>query len=138
MDPAIEAAMPTRRPFLMVVDDDAAVRESIQELFSSIGYDVLSAKDGRDALAKLVRARPDVILTDIFMDDGDGFELIRALRKAHVATPIVAMSGGRCGYDPLACAEGLGADVVIDKPFLSTKLVETIDRMVAHAVPIGG
>ena len=72
--------------------------------------------------------RPDLVLTDIYMESGDGYELIAALRERPEPVPVVAMSAGRAGYDTLKAALHLGASAVIDKPFAGAGLVETIDR----------
>lgn len=118
-----------QRPYILVVDDDDAVRDSLQDLFTSLDYEVATAKNGTDALDQLARRRADVVLTDIYMEGTDGFELISALRKKHRETLVAAMSGGHSGYDPLTFARRLGADAVIDKPFRTPQLVETLDRL---------
>ena len=119
-----------RRPRLLVVDDDAEIRQSIQMLFASLDYDVTTAKDGKEALDLIARHHADVVLTDIFMQGSDGFDLISTLRKGHRQTIVAAMSGGHAGFNPLAFANKLGADLVISKPFRNTQLVEAIDRLV--------
>ena len=75
---------------------------------------------------------PDLVLTDIYMPDADGFELINALRQRNLNVPVVAMSGGtRAGsYDNLSIATHLGAAAVIDKPFSNASLIDTIDRVI--------
>jgi CheY-like chemotaxis protein len=117
------------RPRLLVVDDDAAIRQSIETLFSSLDYDVTTAKNGAEALDQIERCRADVVLTDIFMEGSDGFELISTLRKAHRQTKVAAMSGGHGVFNPLTFANKLGADLVISKPFRTRELVEAIDRL---------
>ena len=125
------------RPYLLVVDDDAAVRDSVQVLFTSIGYEVAVASNGAEALDHMAQRSADVVLTDIYMEGCDGFELIAALRKKHRQTLVAAMSGGHLGYDTLSFANRLGADAVIDKPFRDLQLVETLDRLVRnyHRLP---
>lgn len=125
------------RPRLLVVDDDAAIRQSIEALFASRDYDVVTAKNGADALNQMERRRADVVLTDIFMEGSDGFELISTLRKSYRQTMIVAMSGGHAAFSPLAFANKLGADLVIGKPFRAGQLVEAVDRLVRgfHRLP---
>ena len=96
------------------------------------GYDVLCAADARMAEQLLDARLPDLILTDIFMDEADGLELINTiLRVRKLAVPIVAMSGVASGYgfDSLAIAERLGAIATLTKPFSTTLLFETIARI---------
>jgi CheY-like chemotaxis protein len=123
-------ASQTVRPYLLVVDDDDAVRDSVEALFTSLDYDVATARNGAEALEQMARRRADVVLTDIFMQGSDGFELIAVLRKKHASTMVVAMSGGHAGFNPLAFANKLGADLVIDKPLRSPQLVEAVDRLI--------
>ena len=128
MSPVPVATHP--RPRLLVVDDDAAIRESIEALFAGLDYEVATAKNGAEALDQIERRRTDVVLTVIFMEGLDGFELISTLRKGHRQTMVAAMSGGHGAFNPLAFANKLGADLVISKPFRSRQLVEAIEHLV--------
>src|SRR5690348_11506148 len=128
MSPVPEQVHP--RPRLLVVDDDAAIRQSIEALFSSRDYDVATARNGAEALDQIEHHRTDVVLTDIFMEGSDGFELISAVRKGHRQMMVAAMSGGHGAFNPLAFANKLGADLVISKPFRSAELVDAIDRLI--------
>jgi CheY-like chemotaxis protein len=129
----MEKLRPTDPRTVLVVDDEAAVRDSLSELLSGVGYRVIVAENARTALVQVDREDPDLVLTDIYMEMGDGYELISALRQRHAALPVVAMSAGRYGYDTLQAALHLGANAVIDKPFPGAGLVETIDRQFAIA-----
>jgi CheY-like chemotaxis protein len=124
---------PTELRTVLIVDDEEAVRDSLSELLSGVGYRVVVAENARTALAQLDREQPDLVLTDIYMEMGDGYELIAAMRRRNQAIPVVAMSAGRYGYDTLQAALHLGATAVIDKPFANAGLVETIDRQFAIA-----
>ena len=116
---------------VLVVDDEEAVRDSLRELLSGVGYRVVLAESASSAMRAVGRETPDLVLTDIYMERGDGYELIAALRRQCGAIPVVAMSAGRAGYDTLKAALHLGADAVIDKPFPGAGLVETIERQLA-------
>ncbi|HVZ15365.1 MAG TPA: response regulator [Bauldia sp.] len=126
---------PTANRTVLVVDDEAAVRDSLRELLTGVGYHVVVADNAATALRAVEREEPDLVLTDIYMDSGDGYELIAALRERGALMPVVAMSAGRTGYDTLKTALLLGADAVIDKPFRNAGLVETIDRQLARPQP---
>jgi DNA-binding NtrC family response regulator len=116
---------------ILIVDDDEAICRALSVALHVRGYDVLCAADARMA-EQLVDARePDLILTDIVMDEADGLELINTiLRVRKLAVPIVAMSGAASayGFDKLAIAERLGAVATLSKPFSNALLVETIER----------
>jgi CheY-like chemotaxis protein len=123
-------------PFsVLIVDDDAGLRDTLSRMVASVGYDVDCVEDAHAAIDSVARHAPDIIITDIYMPAGDGFELINWLRNRGLTIPVIAMSGSSSGtgeYDQLAVAEHLGAAAVIDKPFRQSKLVETIDRVLAN------
>jgi CheY-like chemotaxis protein len=115
---------------ILVVDDDEAICRASSATLHARGYDVLCAADARMA-EQLVEARePDLILTDIVMDEADGLELInRILRVRQLSVPIIAMSGvaSAYGFDSLAIAVRLGAVATLAKPFTNALLLETVE-----------
>jgi CheY-like chemotaxis protein len=78
---------------ILLVDDEASVRESLAMLLTSAGYDVGSAKDGFDALLHLKRALPAVIISDLNMPHMSGFEFLSVIRRRFPQIPVIAMSG---------------------------------------------
>lgn len=120
---------------VLIVDDDPGLRDTLVHMVASVGYEVDCVGDARAAIASVSRHAPDIIITDIYMPAGDGFELLNWLRNNRLRIPVIAMSGSSSGsadYDQLSMAERLGAAAVIDKPFRQSKLVETIDRVLAN------
>jgi DNA-binding NtrC family response regulator len=114
---------------LLLVDDDAAVREALAFSLSDQGYDVTTAPGGREALI-VVESAPafDVILTDLRMPGMSGMELLRALRERHVKTPVVVVTAyGSVDGAVLALREG-AADFV-EKPVSRETLKLTLDRV---------
>ena len=111
---------------ILVVDDNAGVRTSARALLEAAGFQVVEAESGAAALRVLRSEGADVVLTDIFMPDTDGIELIHALRRDSPDLPIVAMSGG--GKDVLAVARSFGAAGIVEKPLTQRKLVGAIRR----------
>jgi DNA-binding NtrC family response regulator len=118
---------------ILVVDDDPDLLQSLRVLLESYDYQVIMAPNAAAAIAAVTDQAPDLVLTDIYMPDADGFELINALREHNVTVPVIAMSGGGRvgGYDNLAIATHLGAAAVIDKPFSNASLIDTIERVLA-------
>jgi len=118
---------------VLVVDDDPDLLQSLRVLLETYDYTVVIAGNAAAALEAATAQRPDVVLTDIYMPDADGFELINALRQENRTVPVIAMSGGgRVGnYDNLSIATHLGAAAVIDKPFSNASLIDTIERVIA-------
>jgi CheY-like chemotaxis protein len=125
-------ARPRRsRPLVLVVDDDEGLRESIRALLESVGFLVSTAANAGEAIGEIGAQRPDVILTDIYMPQGDGYELISAMRSFGEDIPVVAMSGSPFQFgliDHLGMARWLGAEATIEKPFRAAALVEAVDR----------
>jgi CheY-like chemotaxis protein len=122
-------------PSVLIVDDDAGLRETLGRMVASVGYGVDCVADAHAAIASVGTHRPDIIITDIYMPAGDGFELLNWLRNHGISIPVIAMSGSSSGtgeYDQLSVAQHLGAAAVLDKPFRQSKLVETIDRVLAN------
>ena len=120
---------------VLVVDDDAGLRDSIRAVLESMGFLVSTAGNAREAIVEVGAQRPDVILTDIYMPEADGYELISALRSFNENIPIVAMSGGALQYgleDHLGMAKRLGAEATLCKPFRATAMVEMVDRVIGN------
>ncbi|HEV3010075.1 MAG TPA: response regulator [Burkholderiales bacterium] len=104
---------------MLVVDDDADMRLTLKMALELAGYTVDVAANGREALA-VQRAQPaEVLITDIFMPDSDGFEAIDAFRRQFPQTKIVVVSGGAqfTKRDYLPDAELIGVDATLQKPF---------------------
>jgi len=116
-----------------VVDDDPDLLQSLRVLLEAYDYRVIMAANAAAAITAVREQAPDLVLTDIYMPDADGFELINTLRKHNLTVPVIAMSGGGRvgGYDNLSIATHLGAAAVIDKPFSNASLIDTIERVLA-------
>jgi PAS domain S-box-containing protein len=110
---------------ILVVDDDDAVRGVLQKTLSDAGYEVLTARDGREAM-RLVATHPfDLVLTDLIMPDQEGIETIRELHRDYPSIRIVAMSGAMDAVY-LRTAELLGAGAALPKPINGSELLRTI------------
>ena len=116
---------------LLVADDDADMRKSMQLLLERAGYEVELAADGAAAL-EAQRARScDVLITDIFMGESDGLEAIEKFRKDFPEVKIIVMSGGSrrfSGERYIATARLAGADATLTKPFEIGRLLETLQK----------
>ena len=125
-----------RRRTAMVIDDSISVRRVTTNLLRSSGWDVLSAKDGVDALEVLAAAEnpPEVFLCDMEMPRMDGIELIGRLRNQDEfeSTPIVMVTS-RAGEKHRKMASDAGADDHVVKPFNDDQLIELITRLVNQA-----
>lgn len=116
---------------LLIVDDSPDMRLSLKLALEMAGYSVEAAANGREALA-IQRQRPaDVLITDIFMPESDGFEVIDSVRKAFPRTKIIVISGGAqvAKRDYLADAELMDVDAILSKPFDVEKLLQILDSI---------
>jgi CheY-like chemotaxis protein len=104
---------------ILVVDDDADMRLTLKLALEIAGYAVEVAGNAREALEVQRRQPADVLVTDIFMPDADGFEAIDAFRHQYPRTKIVVVSGGAqfTKRDYLPDAELIGVDATLQKPF---------------------
>jgi CheY-like chemotaxis protein len=117
---------------VLVVDDDIAVLASARAVLSAAGYAVHEALSVRRALQRLMASPPDVMITEVLMQDGDGMELISAARKTKRDTRIIAVAKRRFiyGLDLLELASELGADAVLEKPLEPETLLAAVGRLV--------
>ena len=120
-----------QRKRLLVVDDDADMRLTLKLALELAGYAVEVAANGREAVACQRESPCDVLITDIFMPDADGFEAIDAFRKQFPSTRIIVVSGGAqfTKRDYLPDAELIGADATLQKPFDVDVLLKTLQSL---------
>jgi CheY-like chemotaxis protein len=114
---------------ILVVDDHYPMRVALEELLKQMGHEVVGAKDGKEALVLQRQHSADVLLTDIFMPEMDGYEVIQKFKEQFPAVPVIAMTGGmpRQREGPfLEIAQKFGARWVLPKPFTAVQFVETI------------
>jgi CheY-like chemotaxis protein len=110
---------------VLVVEDDAELREYLRLALELHEHQVLTAENGRQALAYLNGHAVDAIVTDLFMPEMDGIETLSALRRQFPDMRMIAMSG-RPGFDYLAVARELGVKHTLRKPFEITELLRAL------------
>ncbi|HUQ74989.1 MAG TPA: response regulator [Burkholderiales bacterium] len=104
---------------VLVVDDNADMRLSLQQLLRLLGYEVETASDGNQALAAHRAKAVGIVITDIFMAGTEGMETIATFKREWPLVRVIAMSGGgeRAKKDYLQAALQIGADATLQKPF---------------------
>ena len=119
---------------ILVIDDDASVREVVSEMLRMEGHDVAIAENGREAIELLGRRRFDLVITDLIMPEKEGIETISEIRRTDQDIPIVAISGGgRLGPgDYLETARYIGADATLAKPFARQELLATVESLLTR------
>lgn len=115
-------------PQLLIIDDDATMRDMLYELTHLEGFSAMVAENGLAAQKLLETHRFDCIITDIVMPEKEGLETILHIRKEHPDLPIIAMSGG-ARIKPesyLDLAKQFGARYTFPKPFETKVFVAAI------------
>lgn len=118
---------------VLVIDDEKAICDMLKTSLKLAGHKVKVALNGKDALSS-INEHIDVVITDIFMPEQDGFETILLLKERAPQAKIIAISGGAY-FDPrntLKTAEHLGAHFGFNKPFDLSELLEKVDALAAE------
>lgn len=118
------------RPLVVVVDDDAQVRQELARLLQGEGYGVVTAEDGRQALTRVRSHHPDIVLLDVIMPGLDGLEVCRILKSRRDAgfLPVIILTS-RDDMDSRVEGLRLGADDYLSKPADPRELLARIDAL---------
>ena len=118
----------TLQKSIIVVDDDAAVRDSLSVLLGLAGWRVDTCASGVDLLVMMQTQTADCLIIDVHMPDMTGLELVAELNASHVTIPVVLISGNM-GDTIETNARQLGVTQLLRKPFTGTSLIETVTRI---------
>jgi DNA-binding response OmpR family regulator len=124
---------------VLVVDDDATVREVVITYLSKAGHTVASAADGHEALASVAASRPELVVLDLMLPGIDGLEVCRRLRESG-DIPVIMLTAKGSVNDRVVGLE-VGADDYVTKPFSPRELVLRVDsvlRRTQEPAPVGG
>lgn len=121
-------------PALLLVDDDAAILESLGGFLARSGFAVRTAADGEEGLAAFAADRPDVVVLDVAMPRLDGRAMLRRLRLEEHRVPVVLLTQlGSSGERAMALDEG--ADDYLNKPFDPVELVARVRAVLRRSAP---
>ena len=120
---------------VLIVDDEPSILAAMAPLLRSRGYDVSTAMSGRAALDAVERDKPDLIVLDLGLPDGDGIEICRLIRDGS-ATPIIVVSARGKEADKVAALDS-GADDYLTKPFGNEELMARIRVALRRLEPPG-
>ena len=119
-------------PFILIADADAGVRHLLRSLLTGAGHKVFEAVNSKDALSSIREAAFDLVIIDMVMQEHEGFETLRQLRK-HPDLKVVVTCGSfrdeRFGQVLLRMAVDLGARGTLDKPLNADAVLETVRRV---------
>jgi two-component system response regulator FlrC len=117
---------------VLIVEDDAALREALRETLELSGYRVIEATDGQDALRCIEQARVGIVVTDVQMQPMDGEQLLREIKRRYASLPVLLMTAyGE--IDRAVAAMRAGACNYLAKPFEPDQLVSEVARWMRPA-----
>jgi two-component system KDP operon response regulator KdpE len=121
---------------VLIVDDEESIRVFLKLTLTSQGYEAIEAVTGKDALAKVVTEKPDIIILDIGLPDIDGIEVTRSLRE-WTQIPIIILSVRGSEKDKIAALD-LGADDYLTKPFVVGELLARVRATLRRSAKTAG
>jgi len=119
---------------ILIVEDEAAIRDGLTDVLIYHGFDVEAVADGREGLAKALRGRFDLILLDVMLPGRDGFSICDEVRKVDRGQPIIMLTAKTSDSD-IVNGLALGADDYVAKPFSIAQLVLRIKAVLRRARP---
>jgi two-component system nitrogen regulation response regulator NtrX len=120
------------KPRILVIDDEAAIRDSLKMILEYEDYQFVSAVSGQDGLASLQRERPDAVLLDIKMPGMDGMEVLRKIRALDETLPVIMISG-HAGTPTAVEAIKAGAIDFFEKPLSTERVIVTLRNVLKQS-----
>lgn len=121
---------------ILIIEDDPSLRRSLMATLKAAKYHAVEAQSAAEGVRWIAHYKPDLILLDLGLPDGDGLDLIRQLRPSNT-TPIVVLSARDAEQTKVAALD-LGADDYVTKPFGLEELLARIRAALRHAVQVKG
>lgn len=119
---------------ILVVDDELGIRDLLSEILNDEGHQVELAENAAQARAARGRARPDLVLLDIWMPDTDGVTLLKEWSSSGQLTMPVIMMSGHATIDTAVEATKIGAMAFLEKPITLQKLLKAVEQGLVKAV----
>lgn len=128
------AAVAAGEARLLVVDDEPTILELLSGSLRFAGFDVVTASSGGGALRAAAARRPDLILLDVMLPDGDGLEVVRTLRSAGPHVPVIFLTARGAVHERVAGLT-LGGDDYVTKPFSLDEVLARIRAVLRRSGP---
>jgi DNA-binding response OmpR family regulator len=121
-------------PRVLIVEDDAKIRDIMKWILEKSGFEVSVAVDGPAGLAAAVSSPPDVVLLDLMLPQMSGFDVLEQIRARELTKhlPVVIVSARSPTERPLGAARDLGATGYLAKPFKSEMLVAVVREIISR------
>ena len=125
---------------VLLVEDHDMVRELIEVLLKQLGYDVITAKDGEDALGCFQQRHKDicVVLSDVIMPRMDGWTMLAAIKRIRPNMPVVLASGCHEKANQQPDKHAIAPQAFLQKPFKKNELKGTLDRVLQESRDLKG
>jgi len=111
-----------------IIDDDKNVRNSLKEILEDEGYEVQLYASGKSCLKQLEKERPSVLFLDVWLNNEDGLEILKEIKKIYPTLPIIMISG-HATIELAVQATKMGADDFLEKPLSIQTVLEKIDKV---------
>jgi DNA-binding response OmpR family regulator len=130
----MDTARPNGHHRILLVEDDKLERMNLTLVLGREGFDLDVAVNAQEAYALLAHERYELVLTDIGLPDGDGFEVLNAAKRANATTKVVLVTGSQSSLSPEQARVG-GAESLILKPFALATILEIVRGLVGSDAP---
>ena len=127
--PEIVLSVETMKKNVLVVDDDASVRQSIKKVLQGAGYEVAAACDGEEAIVQFVPEQIDLVLLDLNLPLRSGWDVFERLTTRYSFVPVIIITGMPDQYRTALAA---GASALMEKPIDVPALLKTMDELLAE------
>lgn len=117
---------------IIIIDDDNQFRNMLRQMLEGAGHEVIEACDGKEGMSLFEGNQIDLVITDIFMPEKEGIELIMEFRRNFPENKIIAVSGGGGNISPkegLQMAKSLGVQYTFSKPFEREDLLDAVNEL---------
>jgi len=113
---------------IIVIDDSSSMLDLVSEWLKGYGLCVVCFENGTKAMEHLSNSKVALIITDVYMPDMDGMEVLRYLRKTHPEIPRIVMSSAQGDFNCFNVAKAFGVKKTLQKPFGQAHLVEAVNE----------
>ena len=114
---------------ILLIEDIEAVRDPFRVILEQAGYVVREASTGSEGIRLFRESPSDVVITDMYMPDGDGFDVMSTLRREAPVPKIIVLSGQASKAEILSAAKLMGADLVLAKPVTMDELLKAVETV---------
>ena len=113
---------------ILVIDDSVSILAFMEQVLTSAGHIVVPVSSGDQGIKALKSVAMDLIITDIYMPEMDGMEIMRSLRRLNINTPVVAISSKMDAMGMNKMVRAMGAWDTLKKPFNSAELIAVVEK----------